>query len=85
MGNIRRQRLYIDVFNGVSSNEKDFDGDRTKIVYAIDYLLYDNLPEFKIPGYTLKSEYNYTGETINTFNTLFSGAKRIAVFEWREK
>lgn len=60
-------------FNGVSSNEKDFDGDRTKIVYAIDYLLYDNLPEFKIPGYTLEAE-NYTGETINTFNTLFSGA-----------
>ena len=59
-------------FNGVSSNEKKFDGDRTKIVYAIDYLLYDNLPEFKIPGYTSEAE-NYTGETINTFNTLFSG------------
>ena len=54
--------------------EKSFpDGDCSKIVYAIDYLLYyDRLPEFKIPGYSTKSEYNYTGETINTFNTLFA-------------
>ena len=52
-------------------NKKSYpDGDCTQIVYAIDYLLYDNLPEFKISN-TLEAE-NYTGETINTFNTLFS-------------
>ena len=67
---ILEDKGYNKCFNGVSSNEKDFDGDRTKIVYAIDYLLYDNLPEFKISD-TLEAE-NYTGETINTFNTLFS-------------
>ena len=67
---ILEDKGYNRCFNGVSSNEKDFDGDRTKIVYAIDYLLYDNLPEFKISD-TLEAE-NYTGETINTFNTLFS-------------
>ena len=54
-------------------NKKSYpDGDCTQIVYAIDYLLYDNLPEFKISD-TLEAE-NYTGETINTFNTLFSRA-----------
>ena len=60
-------------------NKKSYpDGDCTQIVYAIDYLLYDNLPEFKISD-TLEAE-NYTGETINTFNTLFSRAP-----EQREK
>ena len=60
-------------------NKKSYpDGDCTQIVYAIDYLLYDNLPEFKISD-TLEAE-NYTGETINTFNTLFSGSP-----EQREK
>ena len=71
---ILEDKGYNRCFNGVSSNEKKFDGDRTKIVYAIDYLLYDNLPEFKIND-TLEAE-NYTGETINTFNTLFSRAPK---------
>lgn len=77
---ILEDKGYNRCFNGVSSNEKDFDGDRTKIVYAIDYLLYHKkVPELKIPGYTSEAE-NCTGETINTFNTLFSGAP-----EQREK
>lgn len=71
-------------------NKKSYpDGDCTQIVYAIDYLLYDNLPEFKISD-TLEAE-NYTGETINTFNTLFSRApeqrKRITVLfgeDWKK-
>ena len=49
------------------------DGDCTRIVYAIDYVLYQHLPSFSIPGYQIGNEkINYTGETINTFNTLFS-------------
>ena len=77
-------------FWGISGNDEydytckekfspDFDGDRTKIAYAIDYLLYkDSLPEdFRIPGYPYSSDSdcNYTGETINTFNTLFAKNK----------
>lgn len=43
-----------------------FDGDRTRIVYAIDYLLYkdSNFPNFYLNK-------NYTGDTINSFRTLF--------------
>ncbi len=62
-------------------NDKDFgnglsyaDGDRTKLAYAIDYLLfYDELKDidFRLPGYSTKKE-TFTGETLNTFNTLFS-------------
>lgn len=62
-------------------NDKDFgnglsysDGDRTKLAYAIDYLLfYDELKDidFSLPGYSTKKE-TFTGETLNTFNTLFS-------------
>jgi len=53
------------------------DGDCTKIVYAIDYLLYCDIgitENFRIPGYPWKSEQycNFKGETINTFNTLFA-------------
>ena len=50
------------------------DGDCTKIAYAIDYLLYfDELPNFSIPFYLSNGEEaNYVGDTINTFNTLFS-------------
>lgn len=50
------------------------DGDRTKLAYAIDYLLfYDELKDidFRLPGYSTKKE-TFTGETLNTFNTLFS-------------
>lgn len=54
-------------YNGVSSDENQFDGDRTKIVYAIEFLLFhDSLPDFSIPSYPLSSIHsNYTGETIN--------------------
>jgi len=55
-------------FNGVSLKGDTFDGDRTRIVYAIDKLLYD---EKKIPNFTLGPKGNYTGDTINTFRTLF--------------
>ena len=53
----------------------DFDGDRTKIVYAIDKLLYidSNIPEFLIGD-----RYNYSGDTINTFNTLFCKDRKSA-------
>ena len=46
-----------------------FDGDRINIVYAIGYLLYhdSNLPN----GLTLGDSMNYSGDTINTFRTLF--------------
>lgn len=58
-------------------NDEKFDGDRTNIVYAIDYLLYGNKKlskDFWIPNYPYRSDSycNYTGETINTFNTLFA-------------
>jgi hypothetical protein len=52
----------------------EYDGDRTNIVYAIDYLLYNT----KIPNLTLRGypcindeEASYSGDTINTFRTLF--------------
>lgn len=49
--------------------EEYFDGDRTKIVYTIQYLLLDGsgIPNFShdAPGR------QYTGDTINTFNSLF--------------
>lgn len=55
------------------------DADRTKIAYAIDYILYTDktnaLPDFKLYGYTTQPA-NYSGETINTFNTLFSTNKQ---------
>ena len=53
-----------------------FDGDKTRIIYAIDRLIYNdkNLPNFSEPFGV-----NYSGETINTFNTLFSSRKN-----WRE-
>lgn len=60
--------LTDEEFNGVSFDGTIFDGDRTRIVYAIDKLLYDKkeIPDFKLgPGG------NYTGDTINTFRTLF--------------
>lgn len=50
------------------------DGDRTRIMYAIDYLLYFDILkdiDFRIYGYSTK-ESTYSGETLNTFNTLFS-------------
>lgn len=64
--------LTDEEFNGVSFDGNKFDGDRTRIVYAIDKLLYD---EKKIPNFTLGPKGNYTGETINTFNTLFAKNK----------
>ena len=60
--------LTDEEFNGVSFDGNKFDGDRTRIVYAIDKLLYD---EKKIPNFTLGPKGNYTGYTINTFRTLF--------------
>ncbi len=53
------------------------DADRTKIVYAIDYLLYyEKLQkcDFNLYGYSTKSS-TYSGETLNTFRTLFSSKK----------
>ena len=55
--------------NGNVQPEEYFDGDRTKIVYTIQYLLLDGsgIPNFShdAPGR------QYTGDTINTFNSLF--------------
>ena len=75
-----REKLQTFSFWGID-NDKDFgnglsyaDGDRTKVAYAIDYLLfYDELKDidFQIYGYSTK-ESTYSGETLNTFNTLFS-------------
>ena len=62
--------LADDEFNGGLKNGNSFDGDRTRIVYAIDYLLYHD----KIPNLTLgdpKDNKDYSGDTINTFRTLF--------------
>ena len=60
-------------FNGYPG---EYDGDRTNIVYAIDYLLYcdSNFPEFTLRGYNAENdtEANYSGETICSFNTLFA-------------
>ena len=54
-----------------------FDGDKTKIVYAIDYLLYADkiskyVKEFSILGYPREVawECNFSGDTINSFRTL---------------
>lgn len=54
-----------------------FDGDHTKIVYAIDYLLYADkletlVSEFSILGYPKDNswECNFSGDTINSFRTL---------------
>ena len=68
--NIKNQEKY--------GNGKPYpDGDCTKIVYAIDFLLYCDIgitENFRIPSYPWKSEQycNFKGETINTFNTLFA-------------
>ncbi|MCR5762430.1 MAG: hypothetical protein K6G00_03515 [Treponema sp.] len=62
-----------DTFNGYSG---EYDGDRTNIVYAIDYLLYcdSKIPELTLRGYNAESDTdsNYSGETICSFNTLFA-------------
>lgn len=54
-----------------------FDGDKTIIVYAIDYLLYADkiqslVKEFSILGYPkeLSRDCNFSGDTINSFRTL---------------
>ncbi len=57
----------------------EYDGDRTNIVYAIDYLLYkDSIPNLTLRGFPCSNgkEGNYSGETINTFNTLFGGTEK---------
>ena len=53
-----------------------FDGDKTKIVYAIDYLLYGEkikklVKKFSLNAFGDTSEYkaNFSGDTINTFRT----------------
>lgn len=62
-----------ETFNGYSG---EYDGDRTNIVYAIDYLLYcdSNFPNFTLRGYNAENDTNanYSGETICSFNTLFA-------------
>ncbi len=63
-------------FNGYSGS---YDGDRTNIVYAIDYLLYkDSIPDLTLRGFSYSKDYepNYSGETINTFNTLFGSSEK---------
>lgn len=49
-----------------SNSLKDFDGDHTRLAYAIDKLLYGDL---QIPDFILGQ--TYKGDTINTFRTLF--------------
>ena len=55
--------------NGNVQPEEYFDGDRTKIVYTIQYLLLDGsgIPNFSHDA----TGRQYTGDTINTFNSLF--------------
>ncbi|MBS7296085.1 MAG: hypothetical protein KIG96_11950 [Treponema sp.] len=75
-----KNKLRAFSFWGIE-NDKDFgnglsyaDGDRTKVAYAIDYLLFYKAFEgidFRLPGYSTKKE-TFSGETLNTFNTLFS-------------
>jgi len=50
-----------------------FDGDRTKIVYAIERIIYNDDLFSKNSNFVLGQ--NITGDTINTFNTLFGGRK----------
>lgn len=60
-----------DTFNGYSG---EYDGDRTNIVYAIDYLLYNSrISNLTLRGYPCikDEEASYSGDTINTFRTLF--------------
>lgn len=57
-------------FNGVSSDGNKFDGDRTRIVYAIDFLLYHN-KIFDLSLGDAKYHKKFSGDTIHTFRTLF--------------
>ena len=60
-------------YNGYSG---EYDGDRTNIVYAIDYLIYcdSNISNLTLRGYNaeMDTDANYSGETICSFNTLFA-------------
>jgi hypothetical protein len=66
-------------YDGLSYGTLDskYDGDRTNIVYAIDYLLYkERIPNLTLRGYVSNSETeNFSGDTINTFNSLFGSIK----------
>jgi len=71
---------FWDIAGTVYDNRKDeFDGDRTKIVYAIDKILYDTKPilENFVLGDSEKGGM-YSGDTINTFNTLFCKDRKSA-------
>ena len=59
-----------DEFNKGPMDGYHFDGDRTKIVYAIDYLLYHNKIN-KLSLGNASDGMNFSGDTINTFRTLF--------------
>jgi len=60
------------IFNSAKKDiftfRKEFDGDRLNIVYAIDNILYHDK---KIPNFKGYLGHLYTGDTINTYNTLF--------------
>lgn len=83
------QKLETFSFWGIR-NEKKYDnglkyadGDSTKVAYAIYYLLYKNKigDSYSTPYYPCgKLFYNYRGDTICTFNTIFGKEK-----ETREK
>ena len=67
---------YIDGDPNFGNGSKYADADCTKIVYAIDYLLYyealkDENGNLLIPGYSHPYKSNFKGETIFTFKTLF--------------
>lgn len=52
----------------ISRFQKEYDGDRLNIVYAIDYILYHDR---NIPNFIGSLGCLFTGDTINTYNTLF--------------
>ncbi|MBP3771273.1 MAG: hypothetical protein J6I53_01110 [Treponema sp.] len=63
---------------GIYDNGKNYaDGDCTKLAYAIDYLLYHLTLENYSTKYYPNGNYNYHGDTICTFNTLFGSTNDI--------
>ena len=54
------------------------DGDSTRVAYAIYYLLYHSkLPDYSTKFYPNGLSYNYSGDTLCTFNTLFGKTEEI--------
>lgn len=63
-------------YDSTTVNSKKFDGDHTLIAKAIYWLLWKDkgLPEFGEFNFDLEKN-SYSGDTINTYNTLFGGSE----------